>query len=57
MEMLGTNFNLENNVDLRINLHSTRHSELFVRYRAINTLNDLSGDLRSSSSITLYFQE
>ena len=36
--------------DLRIPLYATAHSQLFVRYRAINTLNGLLGDLRSSSS-------
>ena len=40
---------LRNIGDLRIPLYATTLSQLFVRYRAINTWNGLSGDLRSSS--------
>ena len=34
--------------DLTIPLYATTHSQLFVRYRAINTWNGFSDDLRSS---------
>ena len=40
--------------DLRIPLYTATHSQLFVRYRAINTWNGLSGDLRSSSSLCTF---
>ena len=40
---------LRNIGDLRILLYTATQSQLFVRYRAINTWNGLSGDLRSSS--------
>ena len=36
------------NGDLRIPLYATTHSQVFVRYSAINTWTGLSGDLRSS---------
>ena len=39
---------LRNIGDLRIQLYATTHSQLFVRYRAINTWNGLSRNLRSS---------
>ena len=45
---------LRNIGDLRIPLYATTHSQLFVRYRAINTWNGLSGDLRSSSSLCTF---
>ena len=49
---------LRNIGDLRIPFYVTTHSQLFVCYRAINTWNGLSADLRSSSSLcSLYFQE
>ena len=38
-------------VDLRIPLYTATQSQLFVRYRAINTCNGLSGDLHISSSL------
>ena len=40
--------------DLRIPLYTATQSQLFVRYRAINTWNGLSGDLRSSSSLCTF---
>ena len=42
---------LRNVSDLRIPLYTATQSQLFIRYRAINTWNGLSGDLRSSSSL------
>ena len=45
---------LSNMCDVRIPLYATTHSQLFVRYRAINTRNGLSGDLRSSSSLCTF---
>ena len=45
---------LRNIGDLRIPLYTTTHSQLLVRYRAINTWNGLSGDLRSSSSFRTF---
>ena len=45
---------LRNTGDLRIPLYATAHSQLFVRYRAINTWNSLSGDLGSSSSLCTF---
>ena len=45
---------LSNIGDLRIPLHAATQSQLFVRYRAINTRNGLSGDLRSSSSLCTF---
>ena len=45
---------LRNNGDLRIPLYATTHSQLFVRYRTINTWNGLSCDLRSSSSLCTF---
>ena len=38
--------------DLWIPLYTATQSQLFVRYRAINAWNGLSGDLRSSSSLS-----
>ena len=46
MEMLGIKSNLE--------ILVTSHSQLFVRYRAINTWNGISGDLRSSLSLCTF---
>ena len=43
-----------NHKNLRITLHSTTHSQLFIRYRAIKTWNSLPGDLRSSSSLSSF---
>ena len=45
---------LRNIGDLRIPLYTATQSQLFVRYRAINTWNSLSGDLRSSSSLCTF---
>ena len=45
---------LRNIGDLRIPLCTATQSQLFVRYRAINTRNGLSGDLRSSSSLCTF---
>ena len=39
--------------NLRIPLHSTTHSQLFIRYRAIKTWNSLPGDLRSASLLPI----
>ena len=41
-------YQLRNDENLRISLHSTTHSELFIRYRAIKTWNSLPGDLHSA---------
>ena len=41
-------------VDLRIPLYTATQSRLFVRYRAINTCNGLSGDLHISSSLCTF---
>ena len=43
---------LRNNENLRIPLHSTTHSQLFIHYRDIKTVNSLPGDLRSASSVS-----
>ena len=43
---------LRTNSNLRIPLYAMTHSQLFVRYRAINPLKSLSDDLRSSSSLS-----
>ena len=40
--------------NLRIPVHSTTHSQLFIRYRAIKTWNSLPADLRSSSSLSSF---
>ena len=45
---------LRNIGDLRILLYTATQSQLFVHYRAINTWNGLSGDLRSSSSLCTF---
>ena len=45
---------LRNYENLRISLHSTTHSQLFIRYRAIKTWNSLPGDLRRASSISSF---
>ena len=42
---------LRNNGDVTIPLYAVINHKLFVRYRAINTWNDFSGDLQSSSSL------
>ena len=45
-------YQLKNYENLRIPLHSTTYSQLFIRYRAIKTSNSLPGDLRSASSLS-----
>ena len=45
---------LRNIGDLRIPLYTATQSQLFIRYRAINTWNGVSGDLRSSSSLCTF---
>ena len=45
---------LRNIDDLMIPLYTATQSQLFVRYRAINTWNGLSGDLCSSSSLCTF---
>ena len=45
---------LRNIGDLRIPLYTATQSQLFVRSRAINTWNNLSGDLRSSSLLCTF---
>ena len=42
---------LRNNADLRIPLHATIHAQQFIRYRAIETWNNLPDNLHSSSSL------
>ena len=42
-------YQLRNYENLRIPLHSTTQSQLFIRHRAIKTWNSLPGDLRSAS--------
>ena len=44
-------YQLRNYENLRIPLHSTTQSRLFIRYRAIKTWNSLPGNLRSASSL------
>ena len=46
-------YQLRNYENLRIPLHSTTRSQLFIRYRAIKTWNSLPGDLRSASSLSV----
>ena len=45
---------LRNGGDLRVPLYAATQCQLFVRYRAINTWNGLSGDFRSSSSLCTF---
>ena len=45
---------LRNIGDLRIPLYTATQSQLFVRYRAINTWNGLSGDLCTSSLLCTF---
>ena len=47
-------YQLNNCENLRIPLHSTTHSQLFIRYRAIKTWNSLPGDLRSASTLSSF---
>ena len=43
---------LRNDENLRIPLHSTTHSQLFIRHLDIKTWNSLPGDFRSTSSLS-----
>ena len=45
-------YQLRNYENLRIPLHSTTHSQLFIRYQVIKNWNSQPGDLRSVSSIS-----
>ena len=45
-------YQLRNDENLRIPLHSTTQSQLFICYRAIKPWNSLPDDLGSSSSLT-----
>ena len=47
-------YQLRNYENLRIKLHSTTRSQLFIRYRAIKTWKSLPGDLRSASSVSSF---
>ena len=47
-------YQLRNYENIRISLHSTTHSQLFIRYRAIKTWNSLPGDLHSASSLSSF---
>ena len=47
-------YQLRNDENLRIPLHSTTHSQLFIRHRAVKTWNSLPGDLRSASSLSSF---
>ena len=47
-------YQFRNYENLRIPLHSTTYSQLFIRYRAIKTWNSLPGDLRSASSLSSF---
>ena len=50
-------YQLRNYENLRIPLHSTTHSQLFIRYRDIKTWNSLPGDLRSASSLSSFGEQ
>ena len=47
-------YQLRNDENHRIPLHSTTHSHLFIYYRAIKTWNTLPGDLRRASSLSSF---
>ena len=47
-------YQLRNYENLRIPLHSTTHSQLFIRDRAIKTWNSLPADLRRASSLSSF---
>ena len=47
-------YQLKNYENLRILLHSTTHSQLFIRDRTIKTWNSLPGNLRSVSSLSSF---
>ena len=46
-------YQLRNYENLRVPLHSTTHSQLFIRYRAIKTWKSLPGHLRHNPSTVL----
>ena len=50
-------YQLRNFENLRIPLHSTTHSKLFIPYRAIKTWNSLPGDLHSASSLSSFIKK
>ena len=50
-------YQLRNYENLRIPLHSTTHSQLFICYRAIKTWNSLHGDLRSASLLSNFWNK
>ena len=47
-------YQLRNDENLGIPLHSTIHSKLFIRYRSIKTCNSFPDDLRRTSSLTSF---
>ena len=49
--LVDRHYQLRNDGDLRIPLHTTTHTQQFIRYRAITTWNNLPDNLRSSSSL------
>ena len=51
---VGHQIQLRNIGDLKIPLYAATQSQLFVRYRAINTWNGLSGDLRAHHHSVLF---
>ena len=51
---VGHQIQLRNSGDLRIPLYAATQSQLFVRYRTIDTRYCSSGDLRSSSSLCIF---
>ena len=49
--LVDRHYQLRNDSDLRIPLHTTTHAQQFIRYRAITTWNILPDNLRSSLSL------
>ena len=49
--LIDRHYQLRNDGDLRIPLHTTTHAQQFIRYRAITTWNNLPENLRSSLSL------
>ena len=47
-------YQFRNYENLRIPLHSTTHSQLFISYRAMKTWNSLPVELRSASSLSSF---
>ena len=47
-------YQIRNYENLRIPLHSTTHSQLFIRYKAIKTWNSFPGNLRCASSLSSF---